>query len=556
MADKELSNIETALPSSDIESSEWYTNHSSLRECCNEQCRLSGQVRRVKSKGIILIIFWTYLQATVYYLLLHFAPQHMSRLLCGLLHAGIGLMLPITGYLADAHVGRYKLISCSLWITWISSILMTGILTLLEFTNFQHGNILIIASTIPLGISWTGFQANIVQFGIDQLIDASVMEYKSYIAWLVFSYMAGQMVVYYMIQCIEHKLFPPLLLSCNLTLALILNFFCGHVLIKEPTTHNPFKLVYKVVRYAIKHKHPRQRSAFTYCEDEIPSRIDFGKSKYGGPFTTEQVEDVKTLLRMIVLILIATAVYGLGEESHFNNLKITSIFIIHPLHQLRSKCSSEFIIIGFYVISAAILIPLHELLLHPLFGRILPTIKSLHKLAIGVILRISSPLLLLILISYSRSAYLQNEDPFSNATLLCVFQEPPGFFGAYIDYRWTAIPEFLYAVSDLMIYIGTLEFFCAQVPYAMKGLVIGFTYFSVIISVVVSRGIEQIFESRFLKWSHGIISCGFWYFVTKIPLQVIASILFFLMIKCYKRRKREDVLPNNHIFAERYYSTN
>jgi hypothetical protein len=25
----------------------------------------------------------------------------------------------------------------------------------------------------------------------------------------------------------------------------------------------------------------------SYCEDELPSRIDFGKNKYGRPFTTE-----------------------------------------------------------------------------------------------------------------------------------------------------------------------------------------------------------------------------------------------------------------------------
>ena len=60
----------------------------------------------------------------------------------------------------------------------------------------------------------------------------------------------------------------------------------------------------KVIKFAIVTKHPRCKSAFTYCEDELPSRIDFGKSKYGGPFTTEQVEDVKTLLRLLPLILI------------------------------------------------------------------------------------------------------------------------------------------------------------------------------------------------------------------------------------------------------------
>ena len=54
----------------------------------------------------------------------------------------------------------------------------------------------------------------------------------------------------------------------------------------------------------------RYRSAFTYCEDELPSRMDFGKSKYGGPFTTEQVEDVKIFLRLIAIIAVGSVTFG------------------------------------------------------------------------------------------------------------------------------------------------------------------------------------------------------------------------------------------------------
>ena len=68
-------------------------------------------------------------------------------------------------------------------------------------------------------------------------------------------------------------------------------------------------MVASVLHYARKHKYPLQRSAFTYCDDERPSRIDFAKERYGGPFTTEQVEDVKTLLR-IFLVLIALGPVG------------------------------------------------------------------------------------------------------------------------------------------------------------------------------------------------------------------------------------------------------
>ena len=42
---------------------------------------------------------------------------------------------------------------------------------------------------------------------------------------------------------------------------------------------NPYKLVYLVTKFARKHKVPVNRSAFTYCEDEVPSGMDLGKTK-------------------------------------------------------------------------------------------------------------------------------------------------------------------------------------------------------------------------------------------------------------------------------------
>uniref|UniRef100_A0A1X7V432 Uncharacterized protein n=1 Tax=Amphimedon queenslandica TaxID=400682 RepID=A0A1X7V432_AMPQE len=52
-----------------------------------------------------------------------------------------------------------------------------------------------------------------------------------------------------------------------------------------------------------KHKYPENRSALTYWEEEAPSRLDLGKEKYGGPFTEEEVEDVKTVFRMLPLFI-------------------------------------------------------------------------------------------------------------------------------------------------------------------------------------------------------------------------------------------------------------
>ena len=155
-----------------------------------------------------------------------------------------------------------------------------------------------------VGVGLGGFQATIIQFGLDQLYDASTVEIKSYILWYAMTNIGSFFVINFSIWCLNdyYKLLLLFYVCMSLTLAVIVLKFCNHWLIKEPATKNPFKLICNVIKYAIKNKHPRCKSAFTYCEDDLPSRIDFGKNKYGGPFTTEQVEDVKTFLRILPLI--------------------------------------------------------------------------------------------------------------------------------------------------------------------------------------------------------------------------------------------------------------
>ena len=81
----------------------------------------------------------------------------------------------------------------------------------------------------------------------------------------------------------------------------------GHLLIEPTTSNNPVTLICKVLNYARKHSQPVRRSAFTYGEPP-PSRLDIAKERYGGPFTTEQVEDVKSFWKILGLLMTLFAV--------------------------------------------------------------------------------------------------------------------------------------------------------------------------------------------------------------------------------------------------------
>ena len=71
----------------------------------------------------------------------------------------------------------------------------------------------------------------------------------------------------------------------------------------ESGSKNPYKLVFRVIKFASNHKISIYCSAFTYYEDELPSRLDLGKHKYGGPFKIEEVEDVKSFLGILSVLL-------------------------------------------------------------------------------------------------------------------------------------------------------------------------------------------------------------------------------------------------------------
>lgn len=84
-----------------------------------------------------------------------------------------------------------------------------------------------------------------------------------------------------------------------------------HWFLIESGQYNPYKLVYRITKFAHQHKIPVHRIAFTYSEDEVPSGLDLAKEKYGGKFTTEQVEDVKVFYGILKILFSFGAVFFL-----------------------------------------------------------------------------------------------------------------------------------------------------------------------------------------------------------------------------------------------------
>ena len=288
------------------------------------------------------------------------------------------LMYPILGWIADIRVTHYRMIKTSFIFVLISSFLMliTSIVRIVKPNYLMQDEGLLHFITISsftcillIGIAGFGlFESNAIQFGMDQMLEASSEELSSFIHWYYWSVHLGQLIIFYILTAVITYfencqlnmdkiqktgkesdflvgwifIFPSVIQAVLIIIGLLIIIKSKSHLYIDSTRINPLKNIFKVLHFAWKHKYPVNRSAFTYWENDIPSRIDLSKHKYGGPFTNEQVEDIKTLFQLLLLILslfgfqLAGDGYSLSQFLIQNlgcpTLWTTALLVMNPEH--------------------------------------------------------------------------------------------------------------------------------------------------------------------------------------------------------------------------------
>ena len=357
--------------------------------------------RSFGSSKILILLAWTYIMNCSQHIRENMAeeyvlnskrdtiPQWLVQLNSIIYSVAFAVSCPIASLLAEVVVGRYKFISYILRAQWL--LFLSGTVGAVCYyylitpntTSYLLGHYLI---AIPAIVIKGAYSAVVISLGLDQIACGSNGNISSFIVWFLWSafsaYSTADILVPIFYYCTNFKeseaililsLLPVLLLSVGL----ILDFCFHHKLVKEPVTVNPVSLIFKVLKYATKHKNPVQRSAFTYCENEQPTRLDYGKSKYGGPFTTEQVEDVKTFWRVLLVMVTISMLNGPQE----------SIYVSYPIlkSQFHSQDSSNCItnvLKGVFTLSTFTMyaLPLYELLIYPCLRNRGPEVPASCKL--------------------------------------------------------------------------------------------------------------------------------------------------------------------------------
>ena len=497
------------------------------------------------------------------------------------------LSYPLLGYIADVCLTRYRTLKCSLILLIVGCttgqimqliLLLLNIMIHVSLSNMEEkislfsaaNSYLQIIPVIPIialiATSVGLFEANAIQFGLDQLLEAPTPKLIAFIHWYYWTHKAVQLVAMYLtigwiaIEAIlnsllsykAHLIKDTLLFTvvAILCLAVVGSFVLlhksKHLLYILRAGLNPFKNIYKVLKYSWNHKVPEHRSAFTYWEEDIPRRIDLGKNKYGGPFTNEEVEDTKTFLRILPLLLCLFGYHLAGDgysapdqlqRTSCPSLPVLLLIVLNPLHM-----STLVVVVG---------IPLYRLIINKC-GRYIRKVRMLTKMWMGLYLSLVQVVFyIIVVINHDSKYWLQH------SSLACILKNGPFYryspddvclkirFGLFnnscettnnpVDntYLWFIIPQLLNGLSSLLVSMTVFEFICAQAPRTTQGLLIGLWYATFSIRYLLVGLIDVfLFEKTFWLIFEGV----------KVFLILVSLVLFSCVSRRYRYRERDEIV--------------
>ena len=516
-------------------------------------CRNKPRIRWIRSKGAVLVLLWNCLILNYYGNLdsilaeaLQLSSVHAEGviyLLVTLIEAlSLMLLYPLAGWIADVYLGRYRVIKVSLWLMWTGAILLSSCFCINLLLPSDHGwvhvALKVVFFPVALLAMWagiTGFAANVIPFGIDQLSTSSGEQLSAFITWFVLTIVIKYGVLEFPFSCPwvsnhSYNLLLQLLFQAVLvSVALILDSLFKHWFIMELRTSNPFKLVARVLRYAWKNKQPQFRGAFTYQDHTKPSRIDYAKAMFGGPCSSEQVEDVKTFLKIMCALVPmgAALVLGLyiGQTATLFSQHINSNSIPCYGYQAMSN------FISFFVVVCAV--PLYEFLIRPIMHTYIPTV--LTRIGVGIILYILSCAALL---AIDLSAHSWQTD---STNYTCLYDEASPANRLHINPLWTMLPQALIGLGIFFSLTAVYEFVFSQSPYNMKGLLMGAIFATTGTFQFIGLALQVPFYLGYVDRLTHVPSCGTVYLLVVLVLCIIWFIVYVLVACGYHKRDRERV---------------
>ena len=500
-----------------------------------ESCPLKICIKKIhrmsycSSKAIfwILVLFGIVTSNTslTYYSIALLLPSKNQLIVLRCVLSGTYILFPILSYLGE-RFNRYRMMMSGIIVTIISYLfyiillIMEGAIGDTRAKDFlTYARIVLVAPAL----CGTGlYVTNIPQFGASQLQFASSEHLAAFARWGTWTYFISQLVSDIIVSVLmKYQYQPQIEQLCIVNgICLIMLIFCvtiifrlRHSLIIDPPPEiDGLKLIWRVMKYSWKHKNPVRRSAFTYSEGP-PTRLDLAKERYGGPFTTKQVEEVKSfwhLIQIPICHFLFTGFYPyivLGYQyTHCRNLIDLS----------KEKFFD--ILINYKVLTeavAAIGLLFCLLFIVSFCPKLIPSI--LQRIWIGLFFLLLSSLSVMV-ISFNVTDNLPPVEQSGSSSFNTCDKLWP--------YYLFIVPEFLSGLGVLFNLTAQLEFILAQAPHSMQSIFVGALY------------MEYIFPYLYITIGITTSAGRSWYFYVVLScIQLIITVVFTIIKRRYKYRQ-------------------
>ena len=469
------------------------------------------------------------------------------------------ILFPIGGIVGDACLGRYKTVVGGLLLATISTLIasIASVLILTsQFTAHNSGSnlyqdvlvIVLDVTAFPLyvfGIS--ALNSNINQFGLDQLMEKPSEIMGVFVHWLVWAIKLGENLIRLInmialctngktktiVGYLSHGI--PVCYFVLLVTLLLIAYCTRHHFNRDRVKYNPYKMIFKVLNFARKNKYPiGPISAFAYCSDFRPSRLDYAKERYGGPFTTSDVEDVKSFRNVFLVMLALSPVFILDAptETYFKKFSSHMGFKF-PINTTCDSLSPG----SFTDLIMLVALPVYIWLIYSVFRNSRP--KILHRLIIFVLFYVLALVSMLLADLTGHLMLLTQNQP----QAMCMFVNNH----SSLDIHWTVLvaPSVMSQCHSLIM-ATVLEFVSAQSPHTMIGVLVG-TFYALIgifrflgILFLIPFALEGIWGDGYLRRHPPVISCGFGYYLVCTTTAIVGFILFIIAVKRYTYRRRDE----------------
>ena len=555
-------------------------NYSSPRRVC---C--------IQSKAARLILLWNFAVLLAYKMFYdintYFQISYTALLSLQMptIITFIAVLSPVAGLLTDVKFSRFKTVLCSSYAIFSHIfgfiLLMIIIMVIGYYRNNNQRRIIdvIIFCVFMLMVTvYVVFIINGIQFGMDQLHDSPTEDSILFVHWYVWIYytcslfteMAGNFLFYdnFYVDYFDIIRISGITIAClwliSSAILLIISRCVLHYrkvwFFLEPAGVNPYKLVYRVVKFAYRHKVPLRRSAFTYCDEESPTRLDIGKHKFGGPFTTKQVEDVKAfwgILKILITIGPAFLLQTVMQTLLPAFAKHSNTFVNTTVHrEVHLEGMTRHILISNGLLSpllVVICIPLYLCWIRPHITYYIPgMLKRIQIALVVMVLSLICTFVMDVVVHVNNTEYancmfkLEFIKTHISSDVPKFPSSPPLYQNAY----FFTTQHVLTALADMLFDIAILEFICSQSPYSMKGLLLGIFF----LTKNLFQGIAVVSIIPFgTVWKIESLSCGSGFYAMYILIGLLEFVLFSCVSKRYKYRNVNEP-SNEYRYAEEYYS--